>query len=81
MLATAPGVVEAEGGRHPAIAVPVRVGHRQVAMLRAARRPGDRRFDTADTLMLRKVADAVALAMETERSSTSVPVRARSAMA
>jgi GAF domain-containing protein len=81
VLATAPGVVEAEDGRRPTIAVPVRVGERKVATLEAARRAGERRFDTGDTLMLRKVADTLAGAMETERSSGSVPVRAPSAMA
>ena len=81
VLATAPAVVEAEPGRRSAVAVPVRVGERKVATLEAVRRPGERRFDTADTLLLRKVADTVADAMETERSSISVPVRAPSAMA
>jgi GAF domain-containing protein len=81
VLASAPGVVEAAPGRRPSIAVPVRVGERKVATLEAVRPPGERRFDTGDTLMLRKVADTVAGAMETERSSISVPVRAPSAMA
>ena len=81
VLATARGVVEAVPGRGPTIAVPVRVGERKVATLEAARRPGERRFDTGDTLMLQKVALTVAAAMETERSSASVPVHAPGAMA
>lgn len=81
VLATARGVVEAVAGRRPTLAVPVRVGERKVATLEAARRPGDRRFDADDTLMLQKVAVTVAAAMETERSSGSVPVGAPSAMA
>ena len=81
VLATAPGVLEAHGGRRPRITVPVRVGEREVATLAAARRAGDRRFDAGDALMLRNVADAVAEAMQVERSSGSVPVREPRAMA
>ena len=81
VLAAARGVVEARPGRRPTLAVPVRVGERKVATLAAARRPGERRFTADDTLMLQKVAVTVAGAMETERSSSSVPVRATSAMA
>lgn len=81
VLAAARGVVEARPGRRPTLAVPVRVGERKVATLAAVRRPGERRFDAGDTLMLQNVAVTVAAAMETERSSTPVPVRASSAMA
>ena len=80
VLASAPGVVEACAARRPRLAVPVRIGERKVATLEAVRRPGERRFDAGDTLMLQKVAVTVADAMETERSSISVPVGAASAM-
>lgn len=81
VLATAPGVVEAGPGRRPTAAVPIRVGGRNVATLEAARRAGRPRFDAGDTLMLRKVADSVAAAMETERSPVSAPAGAPSATA
>jgi GAF domain-containing protein len=81
VLATARGVVEAQAGRRPTLAIPIRIGERKVATLEAARRPGERRFDADDVLILQKVAVTVAAAMETERSSGSVAVRAPSAMA
>ena len=81
VLATARGVVEARTGRRPTLELPIRVGERKVATLQAARRPGERRFDAEDTLMLQKIAMTVAAAMELERSSGSVPVPVPSAMA
>lgn len=81
VLATARGVVEARAGRRPKLAIPIRVGERKVATLAAERRPGERRFTADDTLMLQKVAVTVGAAMETERSSRSVPISSPSAMA
>lgn len=81
VLATAPGVLEARGGRRPRMTVPVRIGEREVATLEAARPVGERRFDRGDALMLNNVAGAIAEAMQVERSSGSVPVREPSAMA
>ena len=80
VLATAPGVVEAQPGRWPTLEVPVRVGGRTVATLEAARRPGERRFDAGDMLLLQNVAESVAAAMQTAHPSGSVPTRAPSAL-
>lgn len=81
VLAAARSVVEARPGRAPTATVPVWVGERRVATLEAARPPGERRFDAGDTLMLRKVADAVGRSLQVERSSVSVPAHKPSAMA
>jgi hypothetical protein len=81
VLAATRSVVEARPGRSPEAAVPVWVGARRVATLEATRRPGEPRFDAADTLMLRRVADGVGRSLQIERPSVSVPVRAPSAMA
>ena len=81
VLASARAVVEARPGDWPKMAVPIRVGGRSVAMLRAARRPGERRFDAADMLLLQGVAERVAAAMQTAHPSGSVPVDEPSAMA
>lgn len=89
VLASVPGAIEARDEDAPRGAVPVRVSGHLVATLVALRAPGEPQFGTAELLMLRGVADTVAQTMETalseasgtERSSTSVPVRAPSAMA
>ena len=75
VLASARGVVEAREGRWSRATVPVRAGGWPVARLEAARRPGERRFDAADMLMLRKVADSVGAAMQTADQAGSVPER------
>jgi hypothetical protein len=80
VLASARPVVEAAPGRWPQLAVPVRVGGRTVAMLRAARRPGRPRFGAADMFALHALAARVAGAMESAQPS-SVPVDEPSAMA
>jgi GAF domain-containing protein len=81
ILASAPGVVEARPGDRPQLAVPVRLGGRNVAMLRATRRPGAPRFDAADMLVMQGIAARVAGAMQTAHSSAAVPLDEPSAMA
>ena len=81
VLASARSVVEARQGDWPKLAVPVRLGGRNVAMLRAARRPGERRFDAEDMMLLQGVAERVSAAMLTAHPSTSVPADSPSAMA
>jgi hypothetical protein len=81
VLASAPGVVEARSGDRPTQAVPVRLGGRNVAMLRATRPPGAGRFDAADVLVMQGIASRVATSMQTAHSSVSVPLDEPSAMA
>ena len=88
VLASAPSAIEAPDERAPRGAVPVRVSGHVVASLVALRDPGQPGFGAAEMMMLRGVADTVAQTMETaieeasgtERSSSSVPMGAPSAM-
>jgi GAF domain-containing protein len=81
ILARVPGVLEARQGQRPHLTVPIRVGGRRVALLRAERPAGGARFDAADMLAMQGICDRVASAMQTAHSSGSVPLDEPSAMA
>jgi hypothetical protein len=81
VLASAPGVIEARPGDRPKQSVPVRVGGRHVAVLRASRPPGSPPFEAADVLVMQGIAVRVAASMQTAHPSVSVPLDAPSAMA
>jgi hypothetical protein len=75
VLACSRSVVEVEPGPRPELTTPVWLGGREVATLRAVRRPGERAFDPADRLLLQALSARVAGSLQT--ADPRAPVRAQ----